>query len=347
MPCSNGIAIVVPTLNEANGIAAVIAALLRDLPAKVDTRLFVADGGSSDGTVAIVAEMARTDPRIILIDNPKRLQAVATNLVAETVADWAAYLVRCDAHAEYAAGFVRRVVESIDRSGADAVVVPMDSVGRTCTGRAIAWVSDTIVGSGGSAHRGGATSGFVDHGHHAGWRLASFRRIGGYDESFAQNEDAEFDCRLRRSGGSIWLDAGIRLRYHVRPTLRALGRQYHGYGRGRSRTVRRHPGSMRMRQFAVPAFVVANLIALGAAAWFPALLALPALYLLLLSAVSVQVALRHRSICGLRAGPAALVMHVAWAAGFIAGLALIRERRWIPVDAALQLQLIGAGSDLC
>jgi len=45
-PRANGVAVVIPTFNEAESIAAVIAALPRDL---VDT-VIVADGGSTDGT---------------------------------------------------------------------------------------------------------------------------------------------------------------------------------------------------------------------------------------------------------------------------------------------------------
>ena len=39
-------------------------------------------------------------------------------------------------------------------------------------------------------------SGYVDHGHHAAFRAASFKAIGGYDETFSHNEDAEFDGAL-------------------------------------------------------------------------------------------------------------------------------------------------------
>jgi succinoglycan biosynthesis protein ExoA len=44
--------------------------------------------------------------------------------------------------------------------------------------------------------------------------------------------------------------------------------------------------------------------------------------------ISVQVVRRRKSLCGLFAGPAALVMHVAWAFGFAEGLIRIRERPW-------------------
>jgi succinoglycan biosynthesis protein ExoA len=64
------------------------------------------------------------------------------------------------------------------------------------------------------------------------------------------------------------------------------------------------------------------------AARMPILLLWPLLYVGVLSAVSVQLALRHRSVCGLLAGPAAFVMHMSWAVGFFTGLATVRERPW-------------------
>src|SRR5690606_27128246 len=120
---------------------------------------------------------------------------------------------------------------------------------------------------------------------------------------------------------------------HPRDTLRGLWRQYKGYGRGRSRTVRRHPGSMRARQLAVPAHVAFSVVAVALSAWAPWLLAWPALYLSVLAVTSLALAVRHRSVCGLLGGPAAFVMHTAWALGFFDGMVTLREPAWRPESA--------------
>ncbi len=325
--------VVIPTLNEARTIEGVVDSLCCDLPAHARVRIVVADGGSTDGTPERVQQMIATRPLLGLLRNPKRLQSAAVNLAARTCGGDAQVLIRCDAHASYPPGFVRRLLDTLQRTEADAVVVPMDSIGRSCFERAVAWVSDTPAGSGGSAHRGGRRSGFIDHGHHAAFRMASFRRVGGYDESYTHNEDAELDCRQRALGSRIYLDADIRLGYHPRSTPRSLWRQYAGYGRGRARTVRRHPGSMRWRQFAVPAHAAVCLLALALAPWWPLLMAWPAFYTLVLAAVSLQMAMRQRSLCGLLTGPAAALMHTAWAAGFYWSLATVRERPWQATSA--------------
>jgi succinoglycan biosynthesis protein ExoA len=322
--------VVVPTLNEAGHIERVLRDLLAETAQFSAMHIVVADGGSTDQTVALVEAAARRHPEVMLVHNPARIQSAAVNLGVLRHGRESDVLIRCDAHSLYPAGFCRRLLETMGRVNADAVVVPMDSTGDGCLQRAVAWVSNSPIGTGGSAHRAGRRSGFVDHGHHAAFRMDRFRTTGGYDESFTHNEDAEFDCRQRALGARVYLDADIRVVYQPRPTLRGLWRQYFKYGAGRSRTARRHPGSLRLRQLAVPAHLVLSALALAISPWFVAALAWPASYLLVLAATSVWLAVRHRSACGLLAGPAAAVMHTAWACGFLWALVTRRESAWRP-----------------
>jgi succinoglycan biosynthesis protein ExoA len=320
--------VVIPTLNEARHIQEVVSALLAGTAILPDARIAVVDGGSTDGTIDIVHAIMRKHSRVSLLHNPARIQSAAVNLAARELGRDADVLIRCDAHASYPPNFCRRLVETLDRLEADAVVVPMDSYGEGRLQRAIAWVSNSPIGTGGAAHRAGRHSGFVDHGHHAAFRMDRFRSTGGYDETFTHNEDAELDCRQRALGARVYLDAEIRVGYQPRSTFRDLWRQYFQYGAGRSRTVRRHPGSLRLRQFAVPVHLVLSVLALAVSPWFPAALVWPAFYLILLAGTSVGLAVRHRDIAGLWAGPAAAVMHTAWAIGFLSGLVTRREHRW-------------------
>ncbi|HKX42529.1 MAG TPA: glycosyltransferase family 2 protein [Burkholderiaceae bacterium] len=346
---AHSVLVVIPCLNEARTLEGVLRELGEDLPANSDVQFVVADGGSTDGTVELAQRLAAaaspgsSSARLHVLHNPRRIQSAAVNLAARELGQGVDVLVRCDAHAHYPRGFIASLLATLDRTGCDAVVVPMDSHGTSCFQKAVAWVSNTWAGTGGSAHRGGQRSGYVDHGHHAAFRMASFRRAGGYDESFTHNEDAELDCRQRGLGSRIYLDAAIRLGYSPRATPWALARQYFFYGRGRSRTVRRHPGSMRARQLALPLNLALCLLAVLLAAWQPWLLAWPFAYLAALALTSLAIAWRQRSACGLWAGPAAGLMHVAWALGFYAGLATTRESAWQRVQATPLAQDAGHG----
>ena len=324
---SRKVLIVIPVLNEAFHIAAVVRRLAQD-SLHEDVTIVVADGGSTDGTPELVRTLAAEFDCVHLMHNPMRLQSAGINLAVQLHGGDAQFLVRCDAHCEYPERYVSSLLKALNGCKADSVVVPMDSSGDRCLQKAVAWISDTKVGSGGSAHRGGTKSGFVDHGHHAAMSLDAFRKTGGYDETFTHNEDAEFDCRLRAMGGRIFLDSEIRLAYRPRATFLSLARQYFNYGRGRSRTVRRHPGSLRLRQFLVPTHVALTLFAILLSPIAPVLLVWPATYLAVLALVAVMLSAKHRSSCGLLALPAAVVMHFAWASGFFWGILSIRQATW-------------------
>lgn len=322
--------VVVPALNEARHIQQVIESLWVGLAPDRDVLMVVADGGSTDGTQALVRDMVERvgTGRLRLLHNPRKLQSAGVNLAVQQLGGEREVLVRCDAHACYPAGFIESLLRSLADHQADAVVVPMDSVGDAPLQRAVAWVSDTLVGSGGSAHRGGKHSGFVDHGHHAAFRLASFRRAGGYDETFSHNEDAELDCRQRALGARIYLDSQVRIGYLPRSQLGALWRQYFNYGAGRARTLQKHPTSWRWRQLAVPMNLLGMAVATLVTPLAPWAAAWPLAYLAVLLATSVGLSLKHGSPVGLWCGVVALVMHQAWALGFLRGWLLKHESRW-------------------
>lgn len=330
---SRSILVVIPTYNEASTIEAVIYKLSENLPTMYEIIFVVVDGGSTDGCQNIVKKISEDRPDVHLLANPKKIQSAAINLAAKQFGKNVDVLIRCDAHAKYPTDFIKKLINSLDKSSADAIVVPMDSKGENCVQNAVAWISDTIVGSGGAAHRGGRASGFVDHGHHAAFLMATFNRVGGYDETFSHNEDAEYDCRQRALGAKIYLDADIRLGYFPRKKLEHLWQQYFNYGQGRSRTVRRHPASLRIRQLAVPAHLLYSIMSLVLGYWFPVLLLWPIFYVTVLAATSVRIAVQHASVCGLIAGLCAFVMHSAWSFGFYWGLLFIREPKWSSYNA--------------
>ena len=75
MQSKPSVTVAVPTLNEAANIETLVRRFLATrYPNLVE--VFVADGGSTDGTRAIVARLAQQDARVRLLDNPDRIQSV-------------------------------------------------------------------------------------------------------------------------------------------------------------------------------------------------------------------------------------------------------------------------------
>ncbi|MDX8477177.1 glycosyltransferase family 2 protein [Mesorhizobium sp. VK24D] len=317
--------IVIPCLNEAVHIGALLEQL-RPAAARLGARIVVADGGSTDGTQDIVEEAAAEDPRVILLANPKRIQSAAINLAVATFGDGADYLIRIDAHGGYPADYCDRLVEEALATDADSVVVSMLTSGTGAVQKAVAAAQNSKLGTGGSKHRHMSAGEWVDHGHHALMRIAAFKAVGGYDESFSHNEDAELDHRLRLAGYRIWMSGRTQMVYYPRATLKGLFFQYLGYGRGRAKNVLKHRMVPKLRQM-IP-LLVAPVVLLAFFSLFHWLAAVP---FLLWAAVCLGygavTAIRQRNSGIALAGVSAMVMHLGWSLGFWQQLLTPRSQR--------------------
>ena len=312
--------IIVPTLNEARHIGDLLAALLVEAKA-LDAIIIVADGGSTDGTPDIAAQWALETPLVRLIHNPRRIQSAAINLVVAEFGDGADYLIRIDAHGAYPADYCRQLVAEADELNAASIVVPMTTVGVAAFQRAVATAQNSAIGTGGSAHRSGKTRGPVDHGHHALMRVDAHRSVGGYDETFRFNEDAELDYRLRQAGHTIWLTDRTAMTYYPRATPSGLFRQYFGYGGGRARNILKHRVVPRLRQLAPLAILPVVLLA-ALSIWHWGFLVPLALWGAGCIALGMHAARKYYPQYGMPmalsplVGLAAMIMHFAWSSGF-------------------------------
>jgi succinoglycan biosynthesis protein ExoA len=319
---TSGPLIVVPCLNEAKHLPDLLRRLLAD-PGASQALVVVADGGSTDGSREVVGLLSATEPRLRLLDNPMKFQGAGVNAAVRRCAAGRTWLVRIDAHADYPADYVARLVQAAEATGAASVVVPLATRGEGCFQISAAVAQNSKIGTGGAIHRVGGGSGWIDHGHHALMRIADFVAVGGYDESFSHNEDAELDLRLAQAGGRIWMQADLAVGYYPRATPGALFRQYFHYGQGRARTVRLHRTRLKLRQAAPLAVAPAVGLAVLSAVLVPlnswAVLGMipTAVWASVCMVAGVLAGLKARSFCGLASGLAAMIMHLAWSLGFL------------------------------
>jgi succinoglycan biosynthesis protein ExoA len=312
--------IVIPTLNEAKHLPALLDKLLPEAEA-LDARIVVADGGSTDGTQAIAMSFAEKHPLVLLLHNPRRLQSAAINLAARQFGGGVTYLIRIDAHGDYPSDYCQTLVEEAERHQVESVVVPMTTIGVADFQRAVATAQNSLVGTGGSAHRTGKAAGLVDHGHHALMKLEAFQAVGGYDESFHCNEDAELDYRLLRYGYRIWLTDRTFMTYFPRSTVPSLFWQYFRYGGGRARNILKHRMVPRLRQM-VPLAILPTVLMAALSIWHWGFLVPLALWGLACIALGSYAARKHYPEYGLplMGAPlvtlAAMTMHLAWSSGF-------------------------------
>jgi succinoglycan biosynthesis protein ExoA len=315
------VSVVVPVLNEERHIEASLNSVLeQDYPSD-RYEVIVADGGSSDRTRTIVQAVAHRHPNVRLIDNPGRLQAAGLNRAI--LASRGSIIARQDGHADWRRNHLRRSVELLLSTGADNVGGRQEAAGDGVSGRAIARAMASPFGVGGAGFRYSSRQQEMPTVFLGTFRRTAFERVGLFDEAYPPHEDYELNNRIRSTGGRIVYSPDIRTRYHVRDGLLALARQYYRYGRGKVRVARQSPEVLRPYHMAAPMMVAA----------------LPAMAALTLAdrgrRLAVSTAGLYAGACLIaaqRAGdgetlgvrvriPAAFaVMHIAWGAGFWAGI---------------------------
>jgi succinoglycan biosynthesis protein ExoA len=306
--------VAIPCLNEEDHIERVVEGLLSEAD-EVGLKIVVADGGSTDGTRAIVARLAGRDSRVVLLDNPGKIQSAGVNEAVRGHGQDARILIRVDAHAEYPERYCARLIAAHAATGADSIVVTMRTSGRSCFQRAAAAAQNSILGNGGASHRNTTHGRWVDHGHHALMMLAAFRAIGGYDETFSHNEDAEFDVRFKEAGYRIFLTGEAQVTYYPRQNAAALFQQYFNIGRGRARNFLKHRGGTKLRHLVLAA--VAPAICLLPLAPLAPIFAFPAVaWSVLCLGYGLLLGARLRDPCAAASGVAAMATQAGWSFGF-------------------------------
>jgi succinoglycan biosynthesis protein ExoA len=265
--------VLVPVLNEERHIRVSVAAMLeQEFSGRLE--FVLVDGRSTDGTRAILDDLARADPRVRVFENPRRDTPSGLNIALRHARG--RWVARMDAHTAYPPDYLALGVERLERGGTRWVSGPQVPTGQGPVSRAVALALRTRLGRGGSrkwqahpsAAGGGAGGEFeLDSGVFAGvWERDTLLRYGGWDEGWARNQDAEMAGRFLAGGERLICLPRMAARYTPRESIRAVWRQYGGYGEYRVKTALRHPHTMRRSHLMPPGVV----LTLGAAAAAPA-----------------------------------------------------------------------------
>jgi succinoglycan biosynthesis protein ExoA len=315
------VTIILPIRNEAHYIARCLEAVLSQEFAHDKIEVFVVDGISDDGTREVVASFVARDPRVQLLDNPQKIVPTALNRGIEAARG--TVIIRVDGHAVIASDYVRRCIETLDRVNADCVGGAIRTIGVTLIARVIALAQSSPFGVGNAAFRYADKAQYVDTLAFGAYRHEVFERAGLFDKELVRNQDDEFNFRLLRSGGKIWLDPAIQSDYFSRSTIRGLRRQYFEYGFWKIRVIQKHGRPASWRHLVPMVFVLALFIGVslgaisGSMAW---LLVIGLPYALASLFVSGWIAMlngwRYFPFLPLAFG----TMHLAYGFGFLVGI---------------------------
>ncbi|MEK7234392.1 MAG: glycosyltransferase family 2 protein [Elusimicrobiota bacterium] len=321
------VSVVIPCLNEAAHISDCLESILRSDYGAEKLEIIVVDGGSTDGTIAIIREFMGRFPGISLISNPNRSIPTAVNLgVATATSD---IIFRMDAHSTYSESYVRAGVKALAESGASNVgggyeIIPF---GGSLVAQGISIVARHPAGAGREYSRllritEPRWTDFVSFGC---FRRETFERISGFDERLERGEDADFNARLVENGGRVLFVPEMRFSYRARGTLKQLARHSFRTGYWAISANKIVKAKLTFRSLVPAASLFGCLILFGAGAVYPfagwCLAAFAAAYLLLLSGVSTHAAFQAKDCrLVLMLPPIFLTLHCSHAAGSILGL---------------------------
>jgi glycosyltransferase involved in cell wall biosynthesis len=257
------VTIIMPIRNEADFIEQAIKSVLdNDYPAE-KMEILIVDGMSDDGTRDIVAQLSKTDDRLRMLDNPKRITPVALNIGLKAARG--KMFIRVDGHIEIPPDFITKSIQCLhEHPEAWIAGGYIKTVADSFTGKAIAAAMQSPIGVGNSRFRLGDYEGWVDtlaFGAHHKWIVD---KIGYFDEELVRNQDDELNLRIILAGGKIWMSKSIQSTYFSRGSLYKLWKQYFQYGFWRIRTLQKHKRPASFRQL-VPLLFVLSLLLLGLA----------------------------------------------------------------------------------
>lgn len=323
------ITIVIPCRNEERYIEACLGDVLAfERLESGDYEVLVLDGCSTDRTPGIVAEIARSDPRVRLVRNPGRIAPTALNIgIREARGQW---IMRLDAHARYPRDYLRKCHETAVATGADNVGgIRKTDQGGTLWTLAMAVMISHPFAAGNAVYRTGTRMTGpreVDTVFGGFFRRDVFKRIGLFDERLVRAQDREFNARLRREGGRIVLNPEIVCTYFPRTSL-VTYLQWTYRGALWAVRAQRISGTrlLSWRNFVPAGFVAFQLAGVCAVGAMPAasacLAAGIAVYILAALTASVHAAAGHRRpLLALLLPPLFYVTHMAYGLGFIQGI---------------------------
>jgi len=320
------ISIIVPCYNEELRITGLLNAIYSQTISLKRMEVIIADGLSEDNTRKVIEEFKINHPKLTihLVDNPKRNIPAALNLAINKSSG--KFIVRVDAHSLPEEHYVERCVTLLEADKADNVggiwiIKPGNS---SQTANAIAIAASHPLGVGGARYRDEKTqAGFVDTVPFGSYYRDFLLKIGLYDETLLSNEDYELNTRIREAKGKIFLDPSIQCIYFAREDYKALSKQYFRYGFWKFRMVKRYPGSLRLRQFLPPTFVLGMLGLLLTGMIFPLFITVFLLFMLFyllsifLGTFLVSNISNKKMNLHVLTTLAIITMHFSWGTGFL------------------------------
>lgn len=257
------ISVIVPVYNEEKYLDNLIRNFLsQDYPKDQMEWIFI-DGASTDNTLNLLHKYKSEISCIEIIENPNRYVSYALNMAIGKARG--EYIIRMDAHSIYPTNYWSTLIRKSKEYGADNVggvwvTKPGDD---SILASAIVYATSHPVGIGNARYRLGSEHDIlVDTVPYGCFPASLFRRIGLFDEDLIRNQDDEFNGRIVKQGGKIYLIPELKIQYFARPNWKLLSRMFYQYGLFKPLVNMKLGSPATARQMAPPLFVLVTCLLL-------------------------------------------------------------------------------------
>lgn len=333
------ISIICPVYNEEQYIGRCIMSVLQqDYPQDSLELLFI-DGRSTDHTRDIIQDFQKEHKNIRLLDNPQQVVPYALNKgIKESSGE---VIMRIDGHCKYPRNYVSELVNNLYRLDADNVggLWITHPAKDTAVCHAIAIASSHRFGVGGSLHKIGATEiKRTDTVPFGCYKREIFDKIGLFDTDLVRNQDDEFNGRLTKNGGKIYLIPQVIIDYTARDSFSKMRRMYYQYGLFKPLVNKKLGSPATIRQFFPLLFLLGIILGGLLGFFFPVIryiyFIVLAIYLLIGLFVGCKAAIGNHKPALLLLMPYTFFnIHIAYGWGYLKGIFEILFKRSFNVKA--------------
>jgi glycosyltransferase involved in cell wall biosynthesis len=325
------VSVVMPVMNEASFLDAGLRAIQQQTYPADRLEIFIVDGGSTDETVGCAQASGRKDKRIVVISKGRLNCPEAMNAGIKQARG--KYVAKVDGHGQVNQRFIETAVASMEANqGIQCVGGRIIPLAQTPAEKANSIARFSPFGVGSGVYTLEPKAQFVDTVQCGVYQRDALVRAGAFDPNLQFGEDEEVNYRIIAQGGKILYHPEMAFHYCMRPSVKALFRQYHGYGMARVKVLRKFPGFFRVKHI-VPSAVVLSVILSPCLLLLPdgwGMLAgvAPGFYFCFIVIGAIYLAVRNRFPACHRIGASLTALHFGYGSGFLRGVwdVFIRRR---------------------
>lgn len=251
------ISVICPTYNEEKYIEKCINSILKqDYPLE-KIEFILVDGFSTDRTREVIKSYQKKYHFIKLLENPYKTVPYALNIGIKNAKG--CYIARIDAHAVFPKNYLSTLYKYSKELNADNIgclinTLPANS---STQAEAISFALSSSFGMGSSLFRVGTNKiQEVDTVPFGFFKKDIFEKIGLFDTDLIRNQDDEFNGRIIKSGGKIFLIPEISIDYYPRDSLKKTYNMFYQYGLYKPLVNKKLGSPATIRQFFPLLFVI-------------------------------------------------------------------------------------------